>query len=81
VFVELYGPVNKERKGVADETYRMTVVQPIPKFLYQNKLRGWKMYPLTIIYYSVHLVPVDERYPNGNIYINNTADFETYNFV
>jgi hypothetical protein len=34
------------------------------------------MYSLTVVYHTIHVVPVDERYgsENKDIYINNTAD-------
>jgi hypothetical protein len=34
------------------------------------------MYSLTVVYYTIYVVPVDERYSSKNkdMYINNTID-------
>ena len=79
VFADIYRPIDKA--GAADKVHGMTVVTPIARAPWRGQLRGRKMYTLTSVYHTIHVIPVDENKPQGesDMYINNTADFETYN--
>ena len=81
MFIEVYKPYNKERLSIANIDYGITEVKPIPYRPLYGILRGRRVYLLTVVYTSVYLVPVDETNPNKNVFINNTSDYETYNFV
>jgi len=80
-FVELYHPVTKQ--GLANELHGMTLIKPMPVAPWRGLLRGRRIYPLTMIYHSIHVVPVNEGEGTRSreMYINNTADFETYNML
>ena len=81
VFVDLAGPKNAE--GLADDDHGMTVITPMPPAPWRGLLRGRRIFALRDVIHSIHVVPVDETQPEGkgDLYINNTADFEDYNFL
>lgn len=79
VFVELHRP--KEKDGSADKTHGMTVISRMPLAPARGLLQGRRIYKLSHVAHTIHVVPVDEDEPDGDKFINNTADFETYNML
>ena len=80
-FVELYQP--KSREGFADKVHGMTVITPVPPSPSKSTMRGRRIYPLTSIHHSIHVVATEEpgMKSAGHMYINNTVDFATYNML
>lgn len=79
--VEVYKP--KSTASLTNDIYSMTHIIP-HKIKYTSRSRtigSRRIYSLTHIQYSVYVVPIDETVPiqDREMYINNTADFETYN--
>nr|POE61026.1 hypothetical protein CFP56_64735 [Quercus suber] len=79
VFVDLYRP--KSSDGLAGAIHGMTVITPLRSAPWKGILQGRRIYPLASVYHSIHVVPVNDHHAKGDMYINNTADFETYNFL
>ncbi|KAJ9624432.1 hypothetical protein H2203_005167 [Taxawa tesnikishii (nom. ined.)] len=81
--VDLYAPKNPH--GRADAVHGMTVIKPMPLPPRRGlrRLGGRRIYPLTGIYHSIHVVSTSAPWndKSGEMYINNTADWETYNFL
>ena len=73
--VDIVRPLNK---GKPDLDHGIIIVQRINPRLRRRlrELGGRRIYPITSIYHSVHVVPINETSTdeNGKIYINNTAD-------
>ena len=81
--VNLYVP--KTLAGIANNIHGMTLIKPFPKQPLRNakRLGGRRVYSLSSVYHSIHVVPVDEDSSDTNrdMYINNTADWDTYNML
>jgi len=69
--------------GVTDRDHGMTEVKKVPITLWRSTLCGRQVYPITSVYHSIHLVLKDGKTIDDSteLYINNTADFETYNYL
>ena len=80
-FVQLYRPERAD--GLADNDHRMVVIKPVPSTPTQSTLRGRRIYPITGVHHPIHVVPIEEwsDVEYGPMYINNTADFLTYNML
>ena len=73
--VDIARPLNK---GKPDPDHGMITVQRVKPKLRRRlrELGGRRIYPITSVYHSVHIVPIDETSTDedSKIYINNTAD-------
>jgi hypothetical protein len=81
IYVDVYEA--KLSGGMADPDHGMTTIKPLPAHHSKGVLRGRRVYSLAQVYHTIHVVPVDERSgsKNRDMYINNTADWATYNFI
>lgn len=81
VYVDVYRP--KDPQGRASDVHGMTVIRPLPPRPWRGTLQGRRIYGLTLVHHTMHVVPVDERAgsTNEDMYINNTADWTTYNHL
>ena len=81
IYCDVYVP--KDPQGRASDVHGMTLIKPLPLRPHRGVIQGRRMYGLTSVYHTMHVVPVDERpqSTNKDMYINNTADWATYNFI
>ncbi|KAF2717360.1 hypothetical protein K431DRAFT_288575 [Polychaeton citri CBS 116435] len=70
----------KRANGLANKAHSMTIILLIPLALLGGQLRRQRFYPLVSVYYSIYVVLVSNN-ATRDMYINNTANFETYNML